>query len=286
MSGEARRQAREPHGGSLPKAPFQVEWARWARAALPYVLPPLIAAALLLVGWELYVQIANESKFVLPAPSAAIDALFSDFGRFAGDGWRTLWVALAGLTLATSVALAFAVVMAHSELLERALLPIALMAKVTPVVLLAPLFVIWFGFGWEPKVIVAALIVYYPVLINSIVGLRDVDPQALDFLRSVDASRREILWHLRAPSALPFLFAALKISVPLSLIGAVVAELFAAQQGGLGALISLELRELQLEKAFAAILMLAAIGVMLNTAILLLERATMSWHRSTIASMR
>jgi NitT/TauT family transport system permease protein len=248
------------------------------------VLPPLVAGLLAGIGWELYIEITNESKFVLPRPTAALDALFSDLGRFGEEGASTLWVSLAGLALGTLVASSFAVLMAHSVTLERALLPIAIMVKVTPIVALAPLFVIWFGFGWEPKVAIAALIAYFPVLINTIVGLRDVDPHTLDFLRSVNASRREVFWSLRVPSALPFLFAALKISATLSLIGAVVAEFFSAQQGGLGAVISIEQRNLQLDEVFAAIIALTVIGVMLNTAIVVAERLTLSWHQSTLTA--
>jgi NitT/TauT family transport system permease protein len=271
-----------PDSSPRSAAPLRIEWGRWLSASWPFVVPPLIAALLAGIGWELYIEITNESKFVLPRPTAAIDALFSDLDRFAEEGARTLWVSLAGLGLGASVALFFAILMAHSVTLERALLPIAIMVKVTPIVALAPLFVIWFGFGWEPKVAIAALLAYFPILINAIVGLRDVDPRTLDFLRSVDASKREVFWALRMPSALPFLFAALKISATLSLIGAVVAEFFSAQQGGLGAVISLEQRNLELDEVFAAIIALTVIGVLLNTAIVVTERLTLSWHRSTM----
>lgn len=146
----------------------------------------------------------------------------------------------------------------------------------------APLFVIWFGFGWEPKLAIAAMITYFPVLINAIVGLRDVDPSALDFLRSLRASSFEIYRILRVPSALPYLFAALKIAATLSLIGAVVAEFFAAGQGGLGAVIALENRELRLDRLFAAVVMLTGIGVFLNIVISIAERFWLSWHRTTL----
>ncbi len=264
---------------------MRIEWMRWGRAALPYVVPPLIAAFFAGLAWEAYVEITDASKFVIPRPSAVVDALFSDLGFFAREGLRTFWVALGGLAIGSVAALALATVMAHSRTLERALLPIAIMVKVTPIVALAPLFVIWFGFSWEPKVGIAALITYFPVLINGILGFRDVDPRALDFFRSVHASRREIYLQLRLPSALPYLLAALKIAATLSLIGAVVAEFFAAGQGGLGSVIFIENRELRLDRLFAAVFVLAVIGVLMNTTISIVERVVLSWHSSENAAL-
>lgn len=261
--------------------PLRVDWLRWARAGLPYIVPPLIAGLIGALVWELWVEIDDVSEFVLPPPSAVADALFSDLGFFAGEGLRTFGVAAAGLTIGSAAAVLLAVVMAYSTTLERALLPIAIAVKVTPIVALAPLFVIWFGFSWEPKVAIAALITYFPVLINGIAGFRDVDPAALDFLRSVHASPREVFLRLRWPSALPYLLAALKIAATLSLIGAVVAEFFAAGQGGLGAVIDEENRLVRLDRLFAAVITLAVIGVLMTTTISLAERRLLAWHRAT-----
>ena len=270
-----------PHPAAPRRPPLRLDWSRWTRAALPYILLPLIAALVAATVWELWVWLGDISKFVLPPPSAVAEALFSDFGFFAREGLRTFGVAASGLALGTSAALLLAITMAHSRTLERALLPIAIAVKVTPIVALAPLFVIWFGFGWEPKVAIAALITYFPVLINGIAGFRDVDPAALDFLRSLHASPREIFLRLRWPSALPYLFAALKISATLSLIGAVVAEFFSAGQGGLGSVIDEENRLLRLDRLFAAVVVLAAIGVLMNLSLALADRRLLSWHRST-----
>ena len=275
-----------PAANSLPerKPPLRWDWAGWTRAAMPYLVPPLIAALIAAAVWELWVEIDDVSKFVLPPPSAVADALFSDLDFFAREGLRTFGVAAGGLAIGTTAAVLLAIAMAHSATLERALLPIAIAVKVTPIVALAPLFVIWFGFGWQPKVAIAALITYFPVLINGIVGFRDTDPAALDFLRSVHASPREIFLRLRWPSALPYLFAALKIAATLSLIGAVVAEFFSAGQGGLGAVIDEENRLVRLDRLFAAIVTLAVIGVLMNVALSLAEHRLLSWHRSTWTS--
>ncbi len=247
------------------------------RPLLGWVLPPLVALLLAAIAVELWVRIADVSIWVMPRPTGVIENFFADFGRYFSEGLKTLGVSLGGLAIGTAAATLLAAGVAHSQVLERAVLPIAIMVKVTPVVALIPLFIIWMGHGWNPKIAIAALITYFPVLINAIAGFRDVDPRMHDFFRSVDASTWEIFRHLRLPAAVPYLFASLKISVTLSLIGAVVAEFFLSGQGGLGAVIWIEQNNLRLEQVFAAVLMLTLIGVTLSTAVVVAERL-FSWR--------
>ena len=255
----------------IPLAPPDV------RPMLAWVLPPLIALLLLAVAVEIWVRVAEVSVWVMPRPTTVVENFFTDFGLYFSEGLKTLGVSLGGLAIGTAAATLLAAGVAHSNILERAVLPIAIMVKVTPVVALIPLFIIWLGHGWNPKIAIAALITYFPVLINAIAGFRDVDPRMHDFFRSVDASTWEIFRHLRLPAAIPYLFASLKISVTLSLIGAVVAEFFLSGHGGLGAVIWIEQNNLRLEKVFAAVLMLTLIGVTLSTAVVLAERL-FSWR--------
>ncbi|MCY3923742.1 MAG: ABC transporter permease [Chloroflexi bacterium] len=257
--------------GRIPLAPPDV------RPMLAWVLPPLIALLLLAVAVEIWVRVAEVSIWVMPRPTTVVENFFGDFGLYFTEGLKTLGVSLGGLAIGTAAATLLAAGVAHSNILERAVLPIAIMVKVTPVVALIPLFIIWLGHGWNPKIAIAALITYFPVLINAIAGFRDVDPRMHDFFRSVDASTWEIFRHLRLPAAIPYLFASLKISVTLSLIGAVVAEFFLSGHGGLGAVIWIEQNSLRLEKVFAAVLMLTLIGVTLSTAVVLAERL-FSWR--------
>jgi NitT/TauT family transport system permease protein len=147
------------------------------------------------------------------------------------------------------------------------------------VVAVAPLLVIWFGFGLWPKVCVAALISFFPFLVNSITGFRSVNPAVLEFVRSLRASPLEIFLKLRVPSALPYLFAALKVSLPLSLIGAVVAEWFSGDRG-LGLVIFTANYQLDTPTLFAAICVLAVIGVALNLTASFLERRVLFWHEA------
>lgn len=261
----------EPTTGRIPLAAPDV------RPLLGWIVPPLIALLIAAVAIEVWVRLAEVSVWVMPRPTGVIENFFSDFGRYFNEGLKTLGVSLGGLAIGTAAATLLAAGVAHSQVLERAVLPIAIMVKVTPVVALIPLFIIWFGHGWNPKIAIAALITYFPVLINAIAGFRDVDPRMHDYFRSVDASTWEIFRHLRLPAAVPYLFASLKISVTLSLIGAVVAEFFLSGQGGLGAVIWIEQNNLRLEQVFAAVLMLTLIGVTLSTAVVVAERL-FSWR--------
>ena len=196
-----------------------------------YVLPPAIALGLAAAVCEAWTRLANVPTYIFPAPSAVAARLAGDAGYFAVHGAVTVLEAAAGFALGSAIAVALGVAMSYSRAAERTLLPIALLVKVTPVVAVAPLFVIWFGFGSGPKVLIAALITFFPVMVNTLIGLRSVSPGALDFLRSLDASDLEILLKLRAPSALPYLFAAFRIAVPLSVIGAVVGGVVHGRQG-------------------------------------------------------
>ena len=241
-------------------------------------LPVLLAAAIL-AAWEAWVRVAGVKEYLLPPPTAVVRALAAEPMRYLDAAAAALGAAIGGLLLATVGAFALGVLMAHSRALERALYPPALMLKVTPIVAVYPLFLIWFGFGVWPRVLIAALITFFPVLVNTVIGLRSVDPQAHDFLRALHASRAQVFWRLRLPSSLPYQFAALRISVPLSLIGAVVAE-FLSGAAGMGQLILVANGDFDTPALFGAVIVLAALGVSLTVAISYLERRVLDWHES------
>lgn len=245
-------------------------------------MPPAVALAVAITVWELWTRIADVPVYILPAPHVVLERLVSDLGFFARHGAVTLVEAMAGFTLGLVVALSGAVLMAHSRLLERTLYPLALLVKVTPIVAVAPMLVIWFGFSPVPNVLIAALIAFFPVLVNSLTGLRSVNPGTLDFLRSVDASQTQVLLKLRAPSALPFLFAAFRIAIPLSVIGAVVAEFFSGDRG-LGNVIFVAHHNLDMPTSFSAILVLAVMGITLTVVTSIVERRVLFWHDSFVS---
>lgn len=249
------------------------------RDSLAVALLPAIVFTLIIGGWEAYVRLAQVPRYLLPPPTAVVRALAEEPMRYIGAASVSLGAAMGGLVIATVSAFALGVVMAHSRALERALYPPALLLKVMPIVAVYPLFLIWFGFGVWPRVLIAALITFFPVLVNTVIGLRSVDPQAHDFLRALHASRSQIFWRLRFPSALPYLFAALRISVPLSLIGAVVAE-FLSGSAGMGQLILVANGDFDTPALFGAVIVLAAMGVSLTVGISYLEQRVLDWHDS------
>ena len=251
--------------------------------SLSYLLPAALALVMLAIAWELWTRVGEVSPYIVPRLSVVLERLFGDVGFFARNGGITMWEALAGFGLGSAVAVGGATVMAHSRFLERSLFPLAVLVKVTPIVAYAPLLIIWFGFGTFPIVLVAALITFFPVLVNAMIGLRSVNPGALDFFHSLHASRAEIFLKLRVPSSLPYLFAAFRISIPLSVIGAVVGEWFSGGDRGLGSIIFVAQHNLDMPTLFSAVLTLAFIGIGLTILTAYLERRTLFWHESSIA---
>ena len=260
-------------------ARHRLDWRELAST----VAPPLIAVALALVAWEAWVQLRDVKEYLVPAPSAVARALGDDPSRFVRAGRVTFGHALGGLALGSGAAFILAVAMAHSRLLERAIYPLAILVKVTPVVAVAPLLIIWFGFGTAPKVLVAALITFFPMLVNAVTGLRSVDPAAHDFLRALDASRLQVLWKLRLPASLPYVLAALRISVPLSLIGAVVAEWMSGDDG-VGQVILIAHGEFDTPVLFGSIVVLAVLGVTMTAVLAYIEGRVLHWHESSIGA--
>lgn len=258
---------------------------RLRRAALlavaGYLLPPAVALAAAVAAWEAWTRAARVPEYIVPAPSVVLQRLAGDMGYFALHGGITLAEALGGFALGAAVAFAGATLMAHSRFWERSLLPLAILVKVTPIVAVAPLFAIWFGLGSLPKVLIAGLITFFPVLVNGMVGLRAVNPDALDFFSSLAASRADIYLKLRLPSSLPYLFAAFRIAIPLAVIGAVVGEFFSGNTG-LGWVIITAHYNLDMPTLFAAVLVLAFFGVALTALTAYAERRMLFWHESSV----
>ncbi len=252
---------------------------RGVARALQVVWPPTLVGVVLIAVWEAWVDMRDVRSYLLPAPSAVVRALADDPGRYLGALGESLATALGGLALASVAAFALAVVMAHSRALERALYPPALLIKVTPIVAVYPLLIVWFGFGIGPRIVVAALITFFPMLVNAVVGLRAVDPAAMDILRVLDASRSQVFWKLRLPSSLPYVFAALRISVPLSLIGAVVAE-FLSGSAGMGRLILIANGDFATDVLFGAVFVLAAAGIGMIAILSYVEARVLAWSHT------
>jgi NitT/TauT family transport system permease protein len=271
---------REWSGGEEATAPREWRLAPWLRGLAAQVLPAALGLAIAFGAWEAWVELDDIRPYIVPAPSSVMARLYEDPWFFAQEGLKTLEGALLGFMAGTGVALLLASIMSQARFLERTIFPLAILIKVTPIVAIAPLLTIWFGFGLMPKVFIAALIVFFPIMVNALIGFRSVNPAALALLESLAASRRDVFFKLRLPSSLPFLFAAFRFSIPLSVIGAVVAEWFSGDRG-LGSVIYIANNNLDMETAFAGIFTLAVLGVALFLVTAAIERRVLFWHEST-----
>lgn len=243
------------------------------------LVPP--ALLLFLCLWQVIVTLGSYPSFILPSPGL----VFRKFIVAASNGtllhhtWATLKEVFLGMALGLTVATFLGYIFAKSRPLERLLSPYIVASQSIPIVALAPLLVIWFGFGLLSKVIVCALTVFFPVLINTIVGLRSVDRNLVDLMRSYGATRRQMLTMLEIPAALPVLLGGLKIGVTLSVIGAVVGEFVAADEG-LGFLVNLSRGLFDTPMMFVALFTLVTIALSLYGSVALLENRLLSWHPS------
>ena len=237
------------------------------------LLAPALGVLGFLLLWQSLVRIFDAAA--LPAPWDVVRHVASDPGYYWGNGRRTAWDAGLGFALALAVGIIGGAVAAHSRFAERALQPLAVLIQVTPVFAYAQLVVIWLGFGTEPVVFVASVICVVPFLLNTATGFRAVDPAVLELAQSVNASRLEVLWQLRVPSAFPYLFTAARISVGLSLTGAVLGEFFAHVTKGLGKSVNQALVYKLPLQLWGSVFVLALMGSVATALIAVTERAVL-----------
>jgi NitT/TauT family transport system permease protein len=243
-----------------------------------WLLPLALGAATGI--WALIVYVGDYAPYILPGP----DRVAMRFLEMAGSGslWRhsaiTLIEVLTGLALGLANAMILGYVISKSWLLDQILSPLIVASQAIPIVALAPLLVIWFGSGIESKVLVCALVVFFPVLVNTIIGLRSVEPDLVDLMRSLQANRWETFVKLELPSALPILLGGLKVGATLSVIGAVVGEFTGADQG-LGFLVAQSRGLYDTAQMFVAFGALATIAVTMYIGTVTLERYVLRWRR-------
>ncbi len=252
-----------------PSHPSRSAW-RWL------VLPLSLIAGLAL--WEAVVRVNHFPAFILPLPGQ----VWQRFWLVLGNGqlvWHTsitLGEVLGGLGLGLVVATALGYLIAKSPGLERALTPYIVASQAVPIVAIAPLLVIWFGSGLRSKVLICALIVFFPILINTVVGLRSVEPELHDLMRSLRASRWQIFTKLDVPAALPVWLAGLKVGATLAVIGAVVGEFIGADRG-LGFLVNFARGQYDTALVFVAVIALVVIALALYGLVSLIERLLLAW---------
>ena len=228
--------------------------------------------------WEIAVRTFSVAAIVLPAPSAIGAALWNLFrvGTLPKHLGVTLVEILAGFGLGAAAGIALGTAIALSSILRRILYPYIIVLQVVPKVAIAPLFIIWLGFGIESKILMAVLISFFPLLVNTIAGLQNVQPEYLDLMTAVKARRWETFRYVRFPSALPYIFAGLEAGIVLSVIGAIVGE-FVGASVGLGYLIMLYNTNLNIAGVFAVLVVLSAVGLALHAAVVYCRRRIVFW---------
>ena len=235
-----------------------------------------LALLALVGGWEALVRLGGVDPLILPAPTQVLDALWEDRSLLAPDLWATTYEVVIGLGAAVLAGAALAVAMHLSPALRRALRPLVIGSQAVPVPVIAPLVILVLGFGLAPKVLLVALVCFFPITINLYDGLRAADPDARRLLRSLDASRWQSLRMLEAPSALPAAFTGIRVAAAVAVIGAVFAE-WAGADAGLGRALLIANGQLDTARAFAATFLLFLLAIALYGACALLERRVVTW---------
>ena len=246
-----------------------------------HLLVPALFGAAVLYLWEVLVRGLDVPLILLPPPSAIAAALANDLPVLAGDFVQTvLRAALGGYLIGCGAGLAVAILCDRFPFLARGLLPYGNLMSAVPMIGIAPIMVMWFGFGWQSKAAVVAVVTFFPMLVNALAGLAASEPLQLDLMRSYAAGYGRTLLALRLPNALPFVFNALKLNSTLALIGAIVAEFFGTPIVGMGFRISTEVARMNLDVVWATIAVAALTGSAAYGGLALAERAVTAWHPS------
>ena len=266
--------ARLRSGARRSGIPPWLRWGSWGPTLITFV----IAATL----WQV---VAWTNPYVLPTLEAIGGSLVDDAGMYWSNFLVTLLEVVVGASAGILAGFALAVVMAEFQIIERAVMPLVIIVMVTPIVAIAPALVVAFGFGMVPKFIVTGLVVFFPMLVNSLAGLRDVDQRALDVFKTLHASRWEIFRELRFPGSMPYVFAGLRIALPLAVVGAAVAEFVAAgQQAGLGSLVTTSAAQANLPVTWASIALLCLLGVLLIILLAVVRKRVLWWSDGEVTA--
>jgi NitT/TauT family transport system permease protein len=267
----------------LVVAVFSVRWLASLDERNPFGRfgTPLLFGAWVLVFWQLLIQVFDIPQVLLPAPTLVAHSLFASFGVLVSDFEQTvLHSVLIGLVIGCALGFATGVLIDRSPFLQRGLLPVAALASTVPLVGIAPIMVMWFGFDWHSKAAVVVVMTFFPMLVNTLAGLAESGHMERELMRSYGAGYWRTLVSLRIPVALPFVFNALKINSTLAMIGAIVAEFFGSPTSGLGFRISTEAARLNMGLVWAAILVAALAGSLLYGLLGWIERRATFWHPS------
>jgi ABC-type nitrate/sulfonate/bicarbonate transport system permease component len=265
----------EPGPGSETQAlsPLLQDGLRLARQ----YTPPLLLILLLLVAWQVLTWLMKVPKWLLPSPWQIVVAGVEARELLGPHTWQTLKETWVGLGLAVTVGLGLALVIDFSSLLRRTVYPLLVASQTVPILALAPLLIIWFGYGILPKVMVVALVCFFPIVVSTADGLRVADPELIALLRAMGASRRQMFLKVRVPGALPSFFSGFKIAITYSVVGAVIGEWVGASRG-LGIFMIRSSKNFLTDRVFAAIAVTSLLSIVMFAAVMMLERSLLPWY--------
>ncbi|MFQ5692207.1 MAG: ABC transporter permease [Nitrospinota bacterium] len=240
------------------------------------VMPVGIALALL-IFWQVWVQTQNVAEAILPTPLKIIDTIILRADLLLDHTWPTTIECLIGFGLAVGTGVGLGILLALSRFVRNGIYPLIVAFQVVPKVALAPLFIVWFGLGTLSRTMLAFLIAFFPMVVNTFAGIESTDPIMIRMARAFSASRRQLFWKIEFPNALPYIFSGLKIGITFSVIGIIVAEFVTAQKG-LGYLIVFAEGNVDTPMLMAALTVLSFVGVILYAAVIVLEKLVIRWE--------
>ena len=251
----------------------------WQRVLFSAWMRPILLVVILLVVWDLAIRLFRIPPYLIPAPEAVVKQLVAEWPKLWRESLVTTYATLGGFALSIAFGIPMALLIAYSRTVESFVYPLLVFSQSVPKIAIAPLFVVWFGFGIIPKIICAFMLGFFPVVVSTVAGFKSVDPDMIDLARSMKASKLATFMRISLPQALPSIFAGLKVSITLAVVGAVVGE-FVGSNSGIGYLLQIANGNFDLPLMFAALTVLSGIGVLLFVAVDLVERMMIPWHAS------
>jgi NitT/TauT family transport system permease protein len=247
----------------------------WLRVAGTYLVPVSFFIALVIL-WEVLLPFARIPRWLLPIPSDIYVSFIETAFLLPNHVLTTLLEIVAGFGIGSAIGMGLGIAIWYSKLMSKILYPLAVSIKTIPIIAIAPLITIWFGFGLTSKIVIAAIISFFPLVVNTATGLRSVDSELIDLLRSLSAKELQIFSKVRAIWCVPYIFSGLKVAITLSVVGAVVGE-FVGAQSGLGYLLTNAVAYIDTPTIFVVLVLLSALGISLFGVIILIERVVAPW---------
>jgi NitT/TauT family transport system permease protein len=246
------------------------------KAAAAYYMPATLLILALLIAWQLIVDLLHVKEYILPSPLSALKALDRPTYRWLDNFLATLYAVLGAFALSALLGMALATLIVWNRLLMRTIMPVLVLFNTLPKIALAPLFVIWMGYGIWPNIVIGTTIAFFPMVVNTAIGLASAEPELLDLVRTLRASRWQVFAKIRFPNAVPYIFAGLKLNATMSVTGAIVGE-FVASELGLGALIISGGVTLETQSIFASLMLISALGLALYGVVVAAEHLVAPW---------